>query len=111
MAPEKQTVLETAPVLCCCPWVVRRNTEALSYRVIPYLLNGFESDNLEAVDAGVQVLRNFSNQPVKRRFPDENYGGLLVLSDLSQGNLACFDDIRHKRVQDMVQRMPVRGMA
>ena len=85
----RETVLETAAVLLSFIQLPRGC--ALSSVSFPHLLNGFECGELEAVDAGVESLRDFSNQPMERCSSDEELGGLLVLADLSQGNRACCD--------------------
>ena len=83
----RETVLETAAVLLS--FLYSFSVVVRCLRSFPHLLNGFECGELEAVDAGVESLRDFSNQPMERCSSDEELGGLLVLADLSQGNRAC----------------------
>lgn len=56
------------------------------------LLEGKDSWCLES-----QVIfvfwRNFSNEPLEWKFPDEQFGALLKLSDFSQSNGAWFESV------------------
>ena len=49
------------------------------------LLESQHSTGLEA-QVSLEILGNFTYQPLERQLPDEQLGGLLVLSDLAKGH-------------------------
>jgi hypothetical protein len=48
-------------------------------------LEGADGGRLET-QVGLEILRDFSDQPLERQFSDQQLGGLLVSADFSEGD-------------------------